>query len=202
MQDKRCRWVDARLVPLGRQILMLTEIDIMNLSPSQLRYEEARFFLSAFIRHCGPPVDSYFGMVACFDAFLFCFVSIEELVTPTQKNTLNAQPVFKFLKAARNVTTHRSVLASPVQKGGYERPFYRVIREETGTRSASARLCVSIEGFRNLFATVGADRIQEQPTLDAAEDYLKDLAARGIEELSIQGVSQEGLEVVARLLGF
>jgi hypothetical protein len=122
---------------------MLDETQISRLSAAELRLYEAVYFYQRFRDACGPPKDSYFAMISLFDAFLFVLISIEEMVSPSDKNRLHSSDVFKFFKAARNVTTHHSVLAAPNQSGGFVRPFSRNIREVDGLGSAELRIDVA-----------------------------------------------------------
>ena len=175
---------------------MFTEEQVSAMETSRLRYEEARYLYSQFVNHCGPPQDSYFHMIAYFDAFLFCFVSIEEIISEEDKKKLNENPIFKFLKAARNITAHHSVLAAVRQKDPFIRPFSRVIDESIGgTHSiASARLAVKIEKFREIFSLVVSKRPREKCTIDAAEIYLRSLEENDVTEVYIEEIAKEKLE--------
>lgn len=184
---------------------MLTEEEIRNSEPSKLRYKEAIYLRTQFVRYCGPPQDSYFHMIVYLDTFLFCFVSIEELISLDKKRQLNQIPVFKFLKACRNVTAHHSILAAPNQAGQFIRPFSRAISElNLGAPDATAftRLIIEVERFRQIFSLVALRWPSEQSTLEAAEAYLIDLEAKGINGIQIEEVLREGLEAVATLLGY
>lgn len=103
---------------------ILTEPELAASTPVSLRLAEAEYFLSQFRAHCGPPRDSYFLMICYLDAFLFSLVSVEDIISRKRKK-LNECLVFKFLKAARNVTTHQLVLAAPSRQGEHTRPFSR-----------------------------------------------------------------------------
>lgn len=117
-----------------------------------------------------------------------CSVSIEVLIQQNEKEKLNKLPIFKFLKAVRNITAHRFILASPVN----ERPFQRSVTdnvsasETSGGVLASARVHISIEQFRKIFAEVAQAHPWDKNTLDVAEDYLQDLEARGSQDIEIE----------------
>jgi hypothetical protein len=183
---------------------MLTNSEILNMSESQLRYEEAKYFLAQFVKHLSP--DSYFHMIAYLDAFLLCLISIEDLDQRKYKKALNEQSIFKFLKATRNITAHEFIIASISEK----RPFWvEYIRSQFafgGGGFASTRLNISIEKFRQIFAKALADpkrNKRDKETLELAENYLKCLENRPetlLGKLDIVKVAQEGLDAVAKLL--
>jgi len=177
---------------------MLTEAQISDTHPALLRYHEARFFLSRFLASCGPPRDSYFEMISYFDAFLFCLISVEDMVSEEQKQRLRSKDVFSFLKAARNLTSHHSVLASPNQRGQYVRPFSRLINEG---QQASARLRVTINEFRQVFELATCNWPRSREGFQAAEPYLAALEARGTQDIFLEDVMQEGLDAVREVLG-
>ena len=138
---------------------MLNDTELSKTNPSQLRLKEAEFFRQKFVEASGPPKSSYFQMIAYFDAFLFCAISIEEMVSTAQKDKLNSEDIFKFFKAARNLTTHHSILAAPKQKSQYLRPHSRTISISIGGNSegSSARFRVAIEKFRQVFNTASTN---------------------------------------------
>jgi hypothetical protein len=142
---------------------MLNESQITATSQSNLRYCEAQYFLEQFIHYCGnnSSIDSYFHVIAYLDAFLLTLISIEELDRKEQKKALNTQPIFKFLKAARNFTAHKFILASPANQS----TFQRAITENLvvgGGGTAYARLYISTQQFDKLFAEGLEDKKREQ----------------------------------------
>ena len=66
----------------------MNEEELARQSPASLHIEEAEYFLHGYIEHCGPLIDSYFGMVCSFDAFLFALVSVEEMLKPDTRKRL------------------------------------------------------------------------------------------------------------------
>ena len=179
---------------------MLNETQISNTRPALLRYYEAEFFMSRFLASCGPETirDSYFKMISYFDAFLFCLISIEEMVSDEQKRRLRSNNVFSFLKAARNLTTHHSVLASPNQHGQYIRPFSRQINEGP---QASAHLCITIDKFRQVFQLAATNWPRSRAGFQSANAYLDVLEARGTQKIFLEKIMQEGLVAVQEVLG-
>lgn len=179
----------------------MTEQEISTSEPAYLRFNESQYLHDCFVDSCGPPRDSYFKMIVYFDAFLFTFISIEEIVTDEKKMILNNLSVFKFLKAARNITTHHSVLAAPNQAREFERPFSRII-QDGNTGIASANLRVRIKKFREIFALArdryprGARGFQE------SEAYLCQLEEDGKDNVFIEKTMSEGLRSVSNVLGF
>ena len=161
--------------------IMIDEHEISKIDPAFLRYLEAEYLCGRFLDSCGPPLDSYFQMILYFDAFLFCFVSIEEMVSPEKKKGLNQLDIFKFFKAARNVTTHHSILAAPVQKGEFVRGVLRDINESTGGSQpiASARFRVNAENFRRTFSLAAKIWPRDKSGFQAGEEYLNRIEANG-----------------------
>jgi hypothetical protein len=181
----------------------MDEIQLSTAVPPVVRFREAAFFRTKFITASGPPVDSHFEMIAFFDAFLFSIVSIEDMVNNSLKSRLQTAEVFLFLKAARNVTTHHSVLAAPFQPNGFARPLPRRITEHAGGSSpyAYAKFAVSIRNFRKVFHQAAVRYPRGASHFLAGETYLNSLEARGVGEILLEDVMQEGLNVVAAVLG-
>jgi hypothetical protein len=177
----------------------MDEQQISKSEPVCLRYHESRYLYEKFIQSCGPPNDSYFLMITYFDAFLFSYVSIEEMTNQTVKKQLNDLDVFKFLKAARNLTTHHSVLAAPKQQGGFERPFSRIINE-SNTSITSAKLRIRIEKFRQIFALAAQKFPRGGRVFNGSEDYLQRIEKTGADNVFIDAIMLEGLEGIAKIL--
>ena len=177
----------------------MDEQQISKSEPVCLRYEEARHLYEKFIDSCGPPSDSYFHMITYFDAFLFLYVSIEEMMDEPTKKRLNELDVFKFLKAARHVTTHHSILAAPNQRGEFERPFSRII-DDGNTGITFAGLRVRIEKFRQIFTLAAQIFEKGKRAFQESEEYLQRIEAAGAEDLFIDVIMLEGLEGAAKIL--
>lgn len=171
----------------------MDEQQILKSDPASLRCEEARHFYEKFIHSCGPPNDSYFHMITYFDAFLFSYVSIEEMLNEHTKKKLNELDVFKFLKAARNFTVHHSILAAPNQRGEFERPFSRIINDGN-TGVTSAKLQVRIEKFRQIFTLAAEKFPRGKIVFQRSEDYLQRIETAGDDKIYIDSVMLEGLE--------
>jgi hypothetical protein len=178
----------------------MDEQQISKSEPGCLRYEGARHLYEKFIASCGPPRDSYFHMITYFDAFLFSYVSIEEMIDENAHKRLNELDVFKFLKAARNITTHHSILAAPKQRGEFERPFSRII-DDGNTGITFARLRVRIEKFRQIFALAAQKYPKGEKVFQESEEYLQRIEAAGADNVFIDAIMLEGLEGAASILG-
>lgn len=176
----------------------MDEQQISKSEPVYLRFKEARALYEDFVASCAPPHDSHFHMITYFDAFLFLYVSVEEMVSRGTKKKLNELDVFKFLKAARNVTTHHSILASPNQRNGFERPLSRHI-DEGQPGNVSARFQIRPEKFREIFALAAKRFPTGQKAFEEGEKYLEILEARE-DNIFIEDVMLEGLESAESLL--
>ncbi len=185
---------------------MLNEQQISQADSALLRYTEAKYLHGQFRAHCGPPRDSYFHMIVYFDAFLFCFISIEEMINEESSNSLNSKDVFKFLKAARNVTTHHSILAAPpgAQTAGFQRPFGRIGDVSIGVSHpyGSAKLQVNLDVFERVFDTAADRWPRGRASFAAGKAYLTRKQSEGLSEIFIEDVMKEGLQAVAEVLGY
>ena len=180
----------------------MQEEELSRLSPAGLRLAEAEYFLREYVKHCGPPIDSYFGMVCCFDAFLFALVSVEEMVGKDIRERLNANSSFRFLKALRNITTHHSVLAASIQGNKFERPFSRIITTCVGSApNDSSRLRLRFEVLRSIFDAVEAEREQEARTLAIARDFLLALEAGGGGVVFLEEIMEQALDAAKCVMG-
>lgn len=92
--------------------IVLTE-QLSQISPAALRLAEADFVLRMFREATKARHDeTRFLLTTYFDAFLFCYVSIEEMVEEASlKSKIQAIPIFSFFKALRNIATHHCVLS-------------------------------------------------------------------------------------------
>ena len=176
----------------------MDEQQVTKSEPAHFRFHEAKTLYENFLQSCAPPHDSHFHMITYFDAFLFLYVSIEEMVDKNTKNKLHQLNVFSFLKAARNVTTHHSILAFPNQRRGFERPLSRHISNgETGNISAKFR--VRSEKFREVFDLAGKRFPRGEEGFRKGWKYLENLEARK-GDIFLEDVMLEGLEGAARIL--
>lgn len=178
---------------------VMNEQEVSKSEPVVLRFRGSQCLYRKFIESCGPPRDSYFHMITYFDAFLFAYISIEEMTDNDIKNSLNRLDVFKFLKAARNITTHHSILAAPNQQGGFERPFSRVM-EDGNTGITTARLRIKIEKFREIFDLAARKYPRARKGFEDSEEYLKRIEASGNGNVFIDAIMLEGIECAAKVL--
>lgn len=177
----------------------MNEQQVSKSEPVCLRLEGARYLYKKFIDSCGPPCDSYFHMITYFDAFLFSYVSIEEMTDMETKKKLNTLDVFKFLKASRNITTHHSILAAPNQRNDFERPFSRIIHDGN-TGITSANLQVKIEKFREIFNLASEKYSRGKKGFQESEEYLQIIEASGKDSIFIEEVMLEGLKSASSIL--
>jgi hypothetical protein len=170
------------------------ENELSALSPSKLRFAEAEHFLNLFIKSCAPPKDWYFETISYADAFLFTLISVEEMVEDTVCQALRSKPVFRFLKAMRNVTTHHSVLASVAPGSKLPRPFSRHM-----VNDISARLCFRFDILRQIFDVVEKERPFEKKALDRARIFIAEKEA-AVDKVYLEDVFFEGLNCVEPLI--
>jgi len=177
----------------------MKEEELAQQTPASLRLAQAEYFLGEYIRHCGPPVDSYFGMVCCFDAFLFAFVSVEEMVNEEMKKKLNEDSKFRFFKALRNITTHHSILSAPID-GKFLRPFSRSIEMSVGnTQNESSRLSLNFNVLREILDAVELERKQERYTIAYAREFLKEMEDTG-NKVFIEDLMRNTLDSIKQML--
>ena len=170
-------------------------------SPPVMRFKEAEYFHSQFLKNCGPPRDSYFLMVCYFDAFLFTLISVEEMVSACAKKQLLACNEFRFLKALRNISSHHSVLGAALTDSKFHRPFSRVISENIGgLQIASSRLKLRFDVLHTIFDAVQKERPSEANTLNIARTFLQELEKQKIQEVFLEELMKRGLEAVSAIL--
>lgn len=176
------------------QSTLLTESDMQDSSPAQLRLSHARYFAEQYLSQNGPPVDSYWLMVGHFDAFLFSLASVYDMAAPTGKAALNASPLFRFFRALRNVTTHHSVLAASIPGNKFLRPFNREIMTAIGYQNDSSRLRLNLAQLRSVLDAVLQERLGETKNIEAARQYVDQLEAQGgkeyLEDLMAQALTE------------
>ncbi len=170
-------------------------------SAPELRIEEADYFYSQFLKHCGPPADCYFLVVCYFDAFVFALVSIEEMVPDGAKEQIRACSEFRLFKALRNITTHHSVLCAAVADAKFPRPFSRKVSATVGgCPDGSSRLSMRFDILRGIFDAVEKEWPPERRTLEMARACLQDLENRNVDSVFLEDVMAQGLNVVRGVL--
>ena len=158
----------------------ISAIDVSQFSPPALRLAQARRFLALFTQASRPNGDCWFDMAMHFDAFLFCFVSIEEMVAPTTKSHLQSIESFKFFKALRNITTHHSIIAGASPAAKFPRPLVRAIPVSVGAiETEPVEFKLKPDTLRFIFDEVLKIRPCEQKTIDAARLHLSKLEITG-----------------------
>jgi len=179
-------------------MLSQNEAALTSLTPPQLRACEAERFLQLYLESCAPPHDSYFDMICHSDAFLFTLISVEEMVDSQCHGRIGGIPVFRFLKALRNITTHHSVLASAAPDSKYPRPFSRLITD--GDRGiASARLFFNFPVLREVLDALELERPWEKKYFDCAREYISGLEASN-SRVFLESPFAEGLSAVRGVL--
>ncbi len=76
---------------------MLSEPQLSGMSPFEVRFYEATYFLKRYVKWSGPPRDSYFLKIAYFDGFLFSLVSVENMDRGIRRR-LNDWLILHFFK--------------------------------------------------------------------------------------------------------
>ena len=169
------------------------EAALYALSPAKLRCHEAERFLELFVKSCGPPRDSYFEMICYSDAFLFALISVEEMVDAKTKSKLHGKPMFRFLKALRNITTHHSNLSLASSGSKFPRPFVRHIKDSV---ESSARLCFKFEVLRKIFDLIEKERPKDKNALNHARIFVNSLEGLG-KPVFLENVFADGLDCIS-----
>lgn len=113
-------------------------------------------------------------MTTYFDAFLFCYVSIEEMVEESQKDKLRALGVFRFMKALRNISTHHSVLTG-IKDSKFQRPIARVVSIGVDCKvPETAKFFVHPDRLNEIFDAILVERPFEVRTVEPARDFLRE----------------------------
>lgn len=156
---------------------MLSATEFAGLSPSKLRLKEAEFFLEQ-LKNAGT-IDhnaTLFQMTAHFDAFLFCYVSIEEMLPAFNREKLKSIGVFRFFKALRNISTHHSILTG-IKDSKFERPIGRVLQIGVGCHVIeTAKFFLLPDKLRSIFDALLIERPRDKNIIDAARLFLDDIA--------------------------
>ena len=151
------------------------------MSPALLRLSEARYLFDQFkSARNSEPNHGLFLLTVYFDAFLFCLVSIEEMVDTATRDKLRTTQSFIFFKALRNIATHHSVL-SGIQ-GKFERPIARLVSVGVGCSvEFPEQFFLVPEKLKTAFDVVLQERPRERRTIEAARNHLSQLETSGRE---------------------
>lgn len=172
---------------------MLSVTEFAELSPSRLRLKEAEFFLEQ-LKHAGT-VDhnkTLFLMTAYFDAFIFCYVSIEEMLTGEKKEEIRALGVFRFFKALRNISMHHSILTG-IKDSKFERPIGRVLHIGVGcTVAETAKFFLLPTKLSAIFDALLIERPKEKYTIEPAREFLNQLIQSN-EQIFLVALMQQAL---------
>lgn len=175
-------------------------IDMALLSPAAIRLKQSAAFLAHFNHASRPNHDSWFEMSMYFDAFLFCFVSIEEMVDSQAKIALEETPSFRFFKALRNIAAHHSILsgASPTSK--FPRPLTRMLPATCGSpETEPVEFKLRPDVLRQIFESVSSSRKSERKNIEAANAYLTSLEGAG-QPIYIRHVMLKAIDEAACLV--
>lgn len=172
--------------------------DLWDLAPAQARLEEARYFLEQYLHHSSPPQISYPHMIAYFDAFIFAYGTVPELLTPEHRIVVRKEPIVRFLIALRNINTHHAIIAASLREDSkFQRPFSRRLQSfEVGGPMPPLEpqtLTFLFEKLQDIFDRVKAEGFDPK-TLEIASDFaaqlrqeqegfLDDIMGRGIAKL-------------------
>lgn len=155
-------------------------IDVSKLSAPALRLAQAEHFFTLFKEASRPGGDCWFDMAMYFDALLFCFVSIEEMVPADVKIHLRSVGSFKFFKALRNITAHHSIIAGASPAAKFPRPVVRYIPESLGAPEMEpVELKLKPDTLRAILDEIFKLHESDKWTIKAARVYLDELEATG-----------------------
>jgi hypothetical protein len=160
-------------------MIKISAADFLEMSPAELRLAETNHLFHLFKESRNAEVNyGMFLLTTYFDALLFCFVSIEEMVDTTRKEQLRSLDSFMFFKALRNIATHHSVLSGI--KGKFERPISRIVSVSVGgTVPFSEQLFLVPEKLEAIFSSILLERPSERRTIDVARRHLAALKEAG-----------------------
>jgi hypothetical protein len=159
---------------------IMIETELQSATAQELRLSHASYFHKCYLTHCGPPKDSYFLMIGYFDAFLFSLSSLFDLADKRTRKKLDKSSLLRFMKVLRNISTHRSVLAAPGDKGEYIRPMMRVVGTTMGTSELSdtSQLYFNYYQLREIIEKYAAVRTKEVKNIEACYQIINDLESR------------------------
>ena len=169
-------------------------IDMASLSPAEIRLKQSAAFLAHFNHASRPNHDCWFEMSMYFDAFLFCFVSIEEMVDSQKKKVLQKAPSFRFFKVLRNISTHHSILTGASPGSKFPRPLTRYIPETIGApETEQVEFRIKPDVLRSIFDQVAIEVQRERANIEAAKGFLASLEANG-GHIHIRHVMQKAID--------
>ena len=152
---------------------MLTVNEFTSTPPSKLRLKEAQFFLGKF-EDAGKAGhnDTLFLMTSYLDAFLFTFVSIEEMVPDDIKAELRNLEIFKFFKALRNISTHHVILSAS-SESKFKPAVSRQVHIGVNCKvPQNAKFFIHAERLQEIFDTILIGNKNERHTIPNAKAFL------------------------------
>jgi hypothetical protein len=166
------------------------------LSPAEARLAESSFVLEKFTEASkASHNETLFLLTAYFDAFLFCYISIEEMVgDPQLKSRIQSIPIFSFFKALRNIATHHCVLAGV--QGKFPSPITRIVK--IGGRE-NAVFCVVPDKVEYIFSEIIKIFPPEGRTIKSAREFLASRVAQG-GDILVHELMRCAIESVENLL--
>ena len=153
--------------------------EFFDLSAPMLRLNEAKYLFEQFKSSRNAEINyGLFLLTTYFDSFLFCLISVEEMVEDETQKSLRNLDSFLFLKALRNISTHHSVLSGV--KGKFPRPISRIVSVGVGcSPEFSEQFFLIPERLRDIFDKILSERPSEKYTLAGARRYLDQLESSG-----------------------
>lgn len=153
--------------------------EFAEMSAALLRFAEAKYLFEQFKAARSSEINQgLFLLTVYFDSFLFCLVSVEEMVDSSARDKLRVTPSFLFFKALRNITTHHSVLSG--LKGKFPRPISRIVSIGVGYKvDFPEQFFLLPERLREIFDRILLERPNEKRTITAARSYLDRLETAG-----------------------
>ena len=179
---------------------MISVDQFIELPPAQLRLKESEFFLRQLKMAGNVDYQStLFLMTAYFDAFVFAYVSIEEMLPSDKKESLRSAKIFRFFKALRNISTHHSVLTG-IKGTKFQRPIARHVTVGVGCQVHDAvKFFVVPEKLHAIFDAVLEERPKEKHTIEPARQFLNEISMSDdtiyVVDLMQRAVSEASLHV-------
>jgi hypothetical protein len=171
---------------------------LSKLSPAEARLAESSFVLEKFAEASkASHNETLFLLTAYFDAFLFCYISIEEMVDDAHlKSRIQGIPIFAFFKALRNIATHHCVLAGV--QGKFPSPIARIVK--IGGRE-NAVFCVVPDKVEYIFSEIIKIFPRESKTIESARKFLASRVAQG-GDILVYELMRAAVESVKGLLPY
>lgn len=187
-------------VDIAMAVNSTNAIDISQYTPPALRLAQAKHCLDLFNHASKPNDDCWFDMAMYFDAFLFCFVSIEEMVPKAIKEQIQTIESFKFFKALRNITTHHSIIAGASPAAKFPKPLVRSIPMSIGTiETDPVEFKLKPDVLRLIFDEILKVRPYDRKTIDPARNFLNALEVDG-QSIYIRHVMDTAIEDIELLI--